>query len=165
MTTVTQVVRPTFLPGVTLMASDGDAQSVDGTEQSRDDHGEERQEFPDTLDVSDNARHYYVKCLACEKLIHDSEDAHDADCAARRHAGTHSGLFGEEAEIVITNHNGRELRRFHAIYKDEQYQDSALWDCPRCSERYKWSDGASCPNCGYIREGNRLGSENQEGST
>lgn len=136
----------------------------DTGQRGEDTHGEERHCYPDTLDVSDNAEHYYVKCLACEKPIHDAEEAHDADDAARRHAGTHAGLYGEEAEIVITNHLGRELRRFHALYKDELYEDQGLWQCPDCGERYKWSDGASCPNCGYIREGNRLELEGQEGS-
>jgi hypothetical protein len=77
----------------------------------------------------------------------------DADHDARYHAGYHSGLKEEDAEVIVLERNGRELFRFHAFFQEEHYE--RLSTCDNCDEQLP-EGRVSCPECGYIPTEERL---------
>lgn len=92
---------------------------------------------------------YYMKCLGCD-AVYEKTTLPDADHETRYHFGYHSGILGEEVEIVVTDNTGRELWRHHSIHRS----DSAT--CDVCEEPLGGRDRVSCPNCGSIPEEARL---------
>lgn len=96
------------------------------------------------------SRPYHFKCLECGEIDEIDGSLLDADHDARRHAGYHGGWKEEDAEIVVTDSCGKELFRFHALFKPNQ-NDDLSGSCPGCGEEVDHRL-VSCPHCGYIPE-------------
>jgi DNA-directed RNA polymerase subunit RPC12/RpoP len=96
-------------------------------------------------------RPYYGKCLECGETWEVDGALLDADNDARYHAGYHGGLKEEHVQVVVTDASGRELFRFHALFKPGMEPEC----CSGCGERVD-GDQVVCPNCGHIPEADRL---------
>jgi hypothetical protein len=97
------------------------------------------------------SRPYYGKCLGCGETWEVDGTLLDADYDARYHAGYHGGLEEEDAQVVVTDACGREVFRFHALFKASMEPER----CSGCGERVD-GDQVVCPNCGHIPEEDRL---------
>jgi DNA-directed RNA polymerase subunit RPC12/RpoP len=102
------------------------------------------------------SRPYYGKCLECGETWEVDGALLDADHYARYHAGYHGGVKQEPAQVVVTDASGRELFRFHALFKSGMEPEC----CSGCGEPVD-GDRVACPNCGHIPEEDRLATDEE----
>jgi hypothetical protein len=128
------------------MPSDSQEQSGEWGREKRLKHARAREEYVFRREYGFPSAPFYVKCLCCgwTKQVKGLTGAvHDS----KMHTGHHGGVEGQHAQVVVLDQHGRELRRQHAIYRE----DDDRTRCEFCDEPFEKHRRNVCPSCGNIQ--------------